>query len=320
MRRVFRPLLGLLVGGGVFLLLEGGLRAAGVAPAYQMGATGQWRAAAGLVAAPLPGVGEVRVFSVSTNADGLRTRLARARTPGVSRVALMGDSTVFGWGVDDGGTLADGTQAALDGVGAPVEVLNAGQPGYSTTQAAWLFAEVVQAYRPDRVVLFLSRHDYYYVPVSDREALSGGDSFASRVRVRLASSSRTYQLLRGLLWARTDEPAQHPRDVTGEPRVPRVSDAERALALATIRTTLAGWGGSLSIGYLPFHGDIEGTRTDRVGLDWATAYAEAEGITFVDVRGCCVGEAAARVLPDDPGHLSAEGNRVVGAAVGVALR
>lgn len=240
MRGAVRPLLGLLVGGGLLLLLEGGLRAAGVA-----------------------GAGEGQFFSVTTNGDGLRTRLARPRTPGVSRVALMGDSTVFGWGVDDGGTLADGTQAALDGVGVLVEVLNAGQPGYSTTQAAWLFGEVVQAYRPDRVVLFLSRHDYDYVPVSDREALSGGDGFASRVRVRLASSSRTYQLLRGLLWSRTDAPALHPRDVTGEPRVPRVGDAERA---------------------------------------------------------CCVGEAAARVLPDDPGHLSAEGHQVVGAAVAAALR
>ena len=59
-------------------------------------------------------------------------------------MALLGDSTVFGWGVDDGQTVADGLAAALPGV----EVLNAGQPGYSTVQAARLL-EVVAAWRPE---------------------------------------------------------------------------------------------------------------------------------------------------------------------------
>jgi lysophospholipase L1-like esterase len=314
-----RPLLGLLAALGALSLVEGGLRLAGVSPAYEIGGTGNWRMAAGLSAAPLHGARDGHAFAVTTNADGLRTQLGRARTPGVTRVALMGDSTVFGWGVDDGGTVADGAQAALDAAGARVEVLNAGQPGYSTTQAAWLFEEVVAAYRPDRVVLFVPMHDYNGVLVSDRERLLGGATLAARARIRLASTSRIYQVLRRAVWPRTDEVALRPKDATGEPRVPRVSDAERGLALDALRATLATWGGTLSVGFLPFHGDIEGTRTDRVGLDWATAYGEAHGVPIVDVRACCVGDAAARVLADDPGHLSAEGNRKVGAAVAAAL-
>jgi len=318
--RRIRPLLGLLVALGALSLLEGSLRVAGVGPAYEIGGTGRWRMAAGLSAAPLRGAQDGHPFSVTTNADGLRTKVARARTPGVARVALMGDSTVFGWGVDDGGTVADGVQAVLDDAGAGVEVLNAGQPGYSTTQAAWLFEEVVAAYRPDRVVLFLPRHDYNGVLVSDHEVLAGGATLAARARVRLATTSRIYQVLRRMIWSRTDQAALRPKDATSEPRVPRVSDEERGLALDAMRATLATWGGSLSVGFLPFHGEIEGTRTDRVGLDWAKAYGEAHGVTIVDVRACCVGDAAARVLADDPGHLSAEGNLRVGAAVAAALR
>jgi lysophospholipase L1-like esterase len=327
--RRFRLLLGILFACVVLYLLEVGLRIGGVAPAYRSGASGSWRMTPNLQASSLRGPRDGHDFTVSTNADGLRTKLSKERTPGVTRVALMGDSTVFGWGVNDGESVAEGLQAALDAELPPelpgkVEVLNAGQPGYSTTQAAWLFDEVVKAYTPDRVIVFVPMHDFNKVLVSDREVLDGGATVAARARILLASNSRVYQLLRQSMWAGTEEPMLLPDRPTGEPRVERVSDAERAEAFDAMRATLAEWGGQLLIGFLPFHADLVGQTgrdgADRVGVPWARAYGKAHDVALVDVRACCGPDGAALVLPDDYGHLAAEGNRRVGAAMAPAVR
>ncbi|MDP1747644.1 MAG: hypothetical protein Q8L90_18870, partial [Bacteroidota bacterium] len=105
--RRFRLLLGILFAFVVIYLLEVGLRIGGIAPAYRSGASGSWRMTPNLDASALRGPRDGHDFTVSTNADGLRTKLPRERTPGILRVAVMGDSTVFGWGVSDGESVAD---------------------------------------------------------------------------------------------------------------------------------------------------------------------------------------------------------------------
>lgn len=319
--RRFRFLLGIVFAFVVLYLVEVGLRIGGVEPAYRSGASGSWRMTPNLHAASLRGPRDRHDFIVTTNADGLRTNLPKERTPGVARVALMGDSTVFGWGVNDGESVADGLQAALDQeIPAEVEVLNAGQPGYSTTQAAWLFDEVVAAYAPDRVIVFVTMHDFNTVLISDREQLEGGRTAAARARILLASHSRVYQLLRQFFWVSTDQFMLLPDQRTGEPRVERVSDAERARGFDAMRATLAERGGKLLVGFLPFHADLVGQGRDRIGVDWARGYGEAHDVALVDVRACCGPDGAALVLADDQGHLAAAGNLKVGAAMAPAVR
>ena len=306
--------LALAFGGVLVGVAELGARAMGVVPAYQPEALGQWRMQANLGGRHTQGPRDGHSFMVTTNEDGLRTTLARARTPGVPRVALLGDSTVFGWGVDDGDTVADGVAEGLPGI----EVLNAGQPGYSTTQAAWLLGEVVAAYQPDLAVFFIPMHDHNMVLVSDREVLEGGSTAVARSRVLLARHSSLYQALRSLIFPHTDRPFLLPDQATSEPRVERVSDAERSRALADARTALAGHGGRVVVGWLPFLADIEGPRGgERPSGPWARALARDEAVPLVDVRACCSGPGL--VLADDPGHLSAAGNREAGLAVAAEL-
>ncbi|MDP2311241.1 MAG: SGNH/GDSL hydrolase family protein [Pseudomonadota bacterium] len=323
--RLARLVLGLAFACVVLYLGEVGLRIAGVAPAYRSGESASWRMTPNLRASSLRGPRDGHAFIVTTNADGLRTALPKERAPGVMRVAVMGDSTVFGWGVDDGASIADGLQAALQAPvdGAPpraVEVLNAGQPGYSTTQAAWLFDEVVAAYTPDRVIVFVTMHDFNKVLISDRELLEGGSTTAARVRILLASNSRMYQLLRQSMWVSTEKVMLLPHEDTGEPRVDRVSDAERARGFDAMRATLATWGGELLIGFLPFHADLVGQGGDRIGVDWAHAYGKAHDVAVIDARACCGSHSGALVLADDFGHLAAEGNLKVGASMAPAVR
>lgn len=307
-----------LLGVGVAILLLGlvelGLRVAGVTPAYQRDAIGQWRLAPNLEGAESRGPRDGHSFFVSTNDEGLRTALPRARSS-ARRVALLGDSVVFGWGVDDGETLADGAQRRL---GRGWEVMNAGQPGYSTVMAAWLYAEVVAAWQPDVVVIFIPQHDANQVLVSDLEYLTGGRSPLAALRVWLARESRLYEVVRRAVDPQATEPWLMPDAEATEPRVPRASDAERAIALATVRERLAAHGGRLAVGFLPSTADFgsrDGPAPDRPGYAWARRWSGEQGVPFADLRACCPAADGRYVLPDDPGHYSPAGNAAVGAAL-----
>ncbi len=321
-RGVPRAALGVAFAGVLLALAEVIARIAGVGPAYQADLIGGWRMLPEMHAEHMRGVREQADFIVTTNADGLRTSVPRERRAGVARVAVMGDSTTFGWGVDDGGTVADGVQQALDADGGPaVEVLNAGQPGYTTTQMAAFFDAVVRHYRPDLVVVFLPLHDHNRVLVSDREHLRGPAGPIAGARVALATHSRLYQVLRQAVFPLTGSAFLRPGEGDGEPRVPRVSDTERAQALAEIRATLATWGGKLAVGHLPFVSDLEAGRAEpRVGEEWAQAWSDAAGMPVVDARACCAAGSGNLVLPNDPGHLRAEGNLAAGRAAAVSVR
>lgn len=315
--RRLRPVLGVLFALGVLWVAEVGLRLAGVAPAYQADAIGGWRLLPEMKA-KRTSTREGHSFIVTTNADGLRTTLPRARTPGVPRVAVMGDSTVFGWGVDDGGTVADGLAR---GLGDGTEVLNGGQPGYSTAQVAAFFEDVVRHYRPDAVVVFLPMHDHNLVLVSDAEVLDGPAGPLAAVRVGLAKHSRIYQALRSRLFPLTAQPFVMPGQGDAEPRVPRVSPVERAAALLRMRARLGETGGVLAIGHLPFVGDLEAGRpVPRTGAEEAAAWATREGVPLVDVRACGGPGEGNLVLPDDPGHLGREGNLRAGEASAGPMR
>ena len=72
------------------------------------------------------------------------------RRPGTFRVAAMGDSTTFGWGVEP----EEAWPAVLDEeLGPDVEVLNFGVPGYNTWLQLVQWREQVRRYAPDLVLL-----------------------------------------------------------------------------------------------------------------------------------------------------------------------
>lgn len=316
-----RALLGVSFGLLLVYLAELAARIAQVQPAYVADQVGGWRMMSEMRAARMD-TREGASFGLTTNADGMRTQLPVAHPGARARVALLGDSTVFGWGVDDGSTVADGLQHALDVDGGPqVEVLNAAQPGYSTTQSAVFFERVVAKYQPDLVVQFLPMHDHNLVLVSDREHLDGPSGPLSGLRVSLAQHSRLYQALRQALFPLASEPFLLPGRGDAEPRVPRVSDAERADNFDGLRARLAEWGGRLALGHLPFLDDLGSVEAvPRVGADWASAYAGQHDLVVVDLRRCCGPGAEHLVLPHDPGHLGAEGNLRAGAAAAPQVR
>lgn len=126
-----------------------------------------------------------------------------------------------------------------------------------------------------------------------------------------ARLSALYQELRSPIFPESDQ-------ASTEPRVDRVSDDERTAGLLEAQAALAAHGGRVAVGWLPFKADIDGMGgVDRPSGPWMRAFAERTGAPIVDVRGCCSGDGL--VLADDPGHLSAEGNRAAGLAIAEVL-
>ncbi len=88
-------------------------------------------------------IGRVRRFLVSTNADHLRMGPLPAKTPGRLRIAAVGDSVTFGWGLPPEEAWVTLLQGELKSRGHDVEVLNAGTPGASVASlGAWCRSQV----------------------------------------------------------------------------------------------------------------------------------------------------------------------------------
>jgi lysophospholipase L1-like esterase len=99
---------------------------------------------------------------VATNEHGFRGRVSTARRPepGTTRVIGVGDSVMWGTGVDQEdsflGRLADQLEAARPG---EFEVINAGVVGYSTLQEAVFLEQRLLEFSPDVVVVNFCAND-----------------------------------------------------------------------------------------------------------------------------------------------------------------
>jgi len=315
-----RLLMGLTVAATLLGLAEVGARLTGLQPAYDPDGTGSWRTMPNLVRHTMIGMREPHDFRISTDSEGLRTHLPRVRTKGTTRIAVMGDSTVFGWGVENDESISAFAQTALARAGHPnIEILNAGQPGYSTGMVSWLFERTVADYQPDWTIVFISMHDFNRTLISDVERVHGATSLAGSWRVFLVRNVALYEGLRKVIFPLADKAQLMPNQSTKEKRVDRVSDIERTFALRRMQERAATWNGRITIGYLPFYSDLmegpSGQSLDRPGMQHSRDWTEQYGVPLIDLRSCCGPGADELTFPFDHGHLNAAGNRAAGEAL-----
>jgi len=124
--------------------------------------------------------------------DGLRVV---ERTGAPLRILTLGDSSVFGYGVEDADTLHAQLKAALAARGVDADVLCGALPGYSTEQTLLLLDEVGWDLQPDLIVLANLWSDNTFETFVDREWLALLNAPAARLDRRL-SASHAWQLLR----------------------------------------------------------------------------------------------------------------------------
>ncbi len=130
---------------------------------------------------------------VAINSDGLRDReFPRQKTSGTLRIAVVGDSVTFGWGVPQGETYPKQLELFLNqakplGSQISFEVLNFGVGNYTAIDAAAMLQHKALKYDPDLVIYGAFIND----AENPREAV-GGPSF---LRHSLAAV---------LIWGRLD--------------------------------------------------------------------------------------------------------------------
>lgn len=202
----------MLLGLGLLALVEIGLRAAGYRhevasvtfrfvgpdvlnmPGYVRDRRLFWRLRAGA-----PDIGsEGRPWY--TSESGFRgPAVVKERRPGTLRVVCMGDSSTYGVGIPLEQTYVSILGRSLEyQLKQPVEMVNAGCPGYSSYQGLKLLESDVLPLRPDVVTLFFGAWNDFTPAI-------GGDDEAKGARGRLpawtdralvaAEHSRLYMLL-----------------------------------------------------------------------------------------------------------------------------
>jgi lysophospholipase L1-like esterase len=108
----------------------------------------------------------------SINSSGLRGEDIGSRDHRI-RIVTMGNSCTFGWGVELRETYAIQLERMIniDNELPPVEVINAGVPGYSSFQGRCFFESDIIGFRPDIVFLMFGWNDRWIAAdnISDNE-------------------------------------------------------------------------------------------------------------------------------------------------------
>lgn len=320
-----RKLLFSLISTLLFLALAEGALALLGSPGgavYNLRPQSRWGMMPGMRGAPLKEVQSGRAFYVTTNEDGLRTAYRREGAPGVFTVVILGDSKIFGWGVENEQSEPAFLESALRELrpGTFTRVINAGMPGYSTVQSAILFQEIAVNYNPGLVVLEVSGHNVRQANKTDRQSYDV--SGASEATWWLSNHSRLYRELRRFVLKRfpPEALADHPKLEMGAPtdgreddvRVP-VSDFKEVLESMVALGEERGF--QVAVVFPPEYA-VAPTRYEELLremqedgklslVDYGTAFRNAGG--------------ASMVLADDPGHFTPQGNYMAGYALASAL-
>jgi len=251
---------------------------------------------------------EKRVFKVSSNGDGLRAvGQTRKKAQGTTRVMTLGCSTTFGWGVADNETYpAQLAERFASGGYDSVEVLNGGQPGYTSFQGRWLWDETLRHYQPDVVLLGYVVQDARKAAYSDKsQAVLQGD--ARFLKDNVLYKSRVYLALRSVLGDFQVKAKERPQN--GEGGVFRVPPADYVDNLRSLVESADSIGATAVLFGFPLErgGYTEGHRKIL------KAAASELGIPFLDLQPRM--EQASRqaqlYFENDRGHANAAGNSTI---------
>ncbi len=117
----------------------------------------------------------------------------RERRAGVARVAFLGDSTTYGWLVAEREAYPRRVERILSGCGGhPVEVVNAGVPGYDARRMSILLATHVAEWQPDVVVVMTGPNDPADSPAAFRSSLEALLRQVETVGARVVLSTYPY--------------------------------------------------------------------------------------------------------------------------------
>jgi lysophospholipase L1-like esterase len=145
-------------------------------------------------------------YRVRTNAFGMRDGdVSREKQAGVLRIACLGDSSTFGYNVEQDETYPRRLQALLDAeYPGKFQVLNFGIPGHTSLHGVETLKHRALAFHPDVVTFAFGTNDrFWHGPVTTGERLRFMHSWAGAALselTRVLNLSATYRALRVLLF------------------------------------------------------------------------------------------------------------------------
>lgn len=267
-----------------------------------------WVTDPGLRSEAFPHPEESTTFAVSTDGQGLRAPLHAVDRPGgTHRIMTLGCSTTFGWGVDDEESYPAVLErlARADGK-ASTEVINGGQPGYTSFQGRWLWDSVLDDYEPDVVLVGYVVQDARKAAYSDKsQAVLQQD--ARFLKDHFLYRFRSYLGLRSLLGSvQTRAKERGQGDEGGVFRVPPEDYADNLRALVA---EIADHGGQAVLFGYPL--ERSGYTADHRTI-LAAAAAEL-GVPHLDLQDRMTEATRSQTLyfPNDRGHANADGNALI---------
>jgi lysophospholipase L1-like esterase len=170
-------------------------------------------------------------YHFSSNSDGFRSREFGPKDPGVIRIVCIGDSSTFGWGVDDEYTYPRLLETQLSRPGGPgVEVFNLGIPGFTTRHGLGVLRHYAVELEADFFVLSFGTNDPRWVLRSVDDVLSEDEGWLATLRFT-ALRFRSFLLMRPIAFALFDPTDQYAERGA---LVPSVSDAQYIENLQTM--------------------------------------------------------------------------------------
>lgn len=149
---------------------------------------------------------------VRINQWGLRGPEPDPERSDVADVLVLGDSSIFGWGVEEHETFASVAAETLRDAGWRVRLINGGTPGYSSTQSRLLLEELTDRLSPEVVVVASLWSDQITSSHSDAELfrLLGSPAASAAVAQRsVLARSALFRVIEARLLAMRPLPSSH---------------------------------------------------------------------------------------------------------------
>jgi lysophospholipase L1-like esterase len=268
--------------------------------------------------------GEIAGVPVRVNGAGYRGRdLAIPKPLGVFRIAFLGDSMTFGWGVREEETFAARLEDALarSRPGRRWEVANFAMIGANTAQAAEAYTVDVARYDPDLVLLGFFMNDVDPPVLASGESSQADEAPAPRVRGISLSRLRTFAFVktRGAALARR---AGIPMRGSTVARYAEQFASRGAAwtacesAIRSLSNQVAADGGRFGVVILPFMVSLDASYPLRDAHEQVATACREAGIPVLDLLPSFLGKSAAAlsVTPLD-NHMNGEGHGIAASGI-----
>ena len=160
-------------------------------------------------------------FHITTNSQGFRTQEFSPKQPSTLRIVTIGDSSTFGWGVDDDYTYQALLETRLRRAGGPqVEVYNLGIPGATSRHGLAMLKHYALDLEPDVLIIGFGSNDGRPVIRSADDTLTADEGWRGFLK-HTALRFKTFRLLRRVALTVYD-PVQRARQA----KVPFVSNVD----------------------------------------------------------------------------------------------